>query len=424
MAQVMAAPTESEALVEKLATTQPFKQIWWDMNLVQSPNGDHPAVSSTISRQEADEDDSWESEGWRYIETTTAGEVTYERVPLTPYELLHPQEDYVIVHKTIHGKNTTYISNTVGNHLLLDPTASVFDDLRTDFNLPGVEPVSPDISVVFGASQKESWSTFKCQEEGVYPSVIFEVTSPGTRENDFGKKHDYYRRGGVPYYVILDITYDKNEQPLGYELFVYELSGNQYIRHEPGNQGRYWLPPLEIWIGVGDKGIHCYDEAGNLLMSYEEQARALNESEQERNAAQALADEQKRIAQQEAARAAEQERIAEQERVLAQQEATRAAKQERIAQQEAARAAEQERIAGQEREFARQEATRAAEQERIARQEATRAAEQERIARQEATRAAEQEFIASEALQAQLAAEAKIAELLARMAELEGNSKN
>ena len=423
MAQIMTAPTESEALVETLATTQPFKQIWRDMNLVRSPNGDHPDVSSTISRQEADEDDSWESEGWRYIETTTeVGEITYERVPLTPYELLHPKEGYVIVHKSLHDKNTTYIGTTVGTHLAHNPKASVFGDLRTDFNLPGVEPVSPDISVVFDAPQKESWSTFKCQEEGVYPSVIFEVTSPGTRQDDFGKKYDYYRRAGVPYYVILDIIYDKDDQPLGYELFVYELSDHQYTRCEPGYLGRYWLPPLDIWVDLGEKGILCYDAAGNLLMNHEELAHALNESEMERNAAQELADEQRRIAeqerefaQQEAVRAAVQERIA-------QQEAVRAAEQERIAQQEAARADEQERIA-------QQEATRAVEQERIAQQEATRAAEQERIAeqerelaQQEAARAAEQERIASEALQAQQAAEAKIVELLARMAELESKS--
>jgi len=313
-----------------------------------------------------------------------------------------------IVHATPHGRNTTYIDTIVGTHLTHEPNTFVFNDVRIDFNLLGVEPVSPDVSVIFDVSQEKDWSTFVCQEEGVYPSVIFEVTSPGTRESDFGEKHDYYRQAEVPYYVILDIIYDKHKQASGYSLFAYELNGNQYVEIQPDHLDRYWLPPLGISVGLGEKGILCYDALGNLLMSHDELANALNESEIERNAAQALADEQKLIAEQESARAAEQERIAEQERMLARQES--------------ARATEQERIAQQERMLAQQESTRAAEQERIAEQEKIRAAEQERIARQEAARAAEQERIARDALQAQSVAEAKIAELLARMAELEGES--
>ena len=396
MAQVLTAPTESEALfVETLTTGQPPKLAWWDINLLQSPNGDHPEISSTVSGQGVDEDNSWESEGWRYIETITEeGQVKRERVQLTAYELLHPKEGYVIVNATPHGRNTTYIDTTMSIQLTHDSKAFVFNDVRTDFNLLGVEPVSPDISVVFDVSQEKDWSTFDCREEGAYPSVIFEVTSPSTRENDFGEKHEYYCRAEVPYYVILDIIYDRNKQATGYNLFVYELSGSQYVEMQPDHLGRYWLPPLGISVGIGEKGILCYDALGNLVMGSDELAHALNETKHERNAAQELAE----------------------------QEAARADEQERIAQQEATRAVEQERIAEQERMLAQQEATRAVEQERIAQQEATRAAEQERIAQQETARAIEQERIADEALQAQLAAEAKIAELLARMAELEDKS--
>ena len=393
MEQVMTAPTEDETLIDTFITTQPRKRIRWDMNLIQSPNGDHPDAEkreeSTASIRETDEDDFWESEGWRYIETTTEeGQVKRERVPLTAYELLHPEEDYVIVQATPHGQNATYIDNAMSAHLTHDSKAIVLNDVRTDFNLLGVKPVSPDISVIFDVPQKKPWHTFDCQEEGGYPSVIFEITSPKTRENDFGEKWDYYRRAGVSTYVILDIIYDKTGLPPNFELFVYELIGNQYVRREAGYLDRYWLPPLNVLVGLGEEGILCYDETGMLLMSHEEAIQALQNSERERDAAQQLVDEHKQIAEQEAARAVEQAQIAE-------QEAARAVEQERIAEQEAARAMEQERIAQQERMIAEQEATRAAEQERIA----------------------------SEALQAQLVAEAKIAELLARMAELEENPK-
>jgi len=403
MEQVITAPAEREILVDTLTIQKPRKHTWWDTPFIKSPNGDHPEVFSTVTVQEHDEDGSGESEGWRYIETTTEeGQVKRERVPLTAYEFLHPQEGYVIVHTTPHGRNVTYIDNTVNTHLIHEPQTFVLNDVRTDFNLPGIEPVSPDVSVIFDVREEKDWSTFDCQEEGAYPSVVFEVTSPKTRSSDFGEKYDYYRWAGVSYYVILDIHYDRNKQVSGYSLFVYELDGNEYMEMKPDHQDRYWLPTLGIWVGLGDKGILCYDALGNLLLSHEEAIHALNEKEIERSAAQALADEQTRLVEQETARAAEQERIAEQERMIAQQEAARANEQERIAQQEAARATEQERIA---------------------QQETARAVEQERIAQHEAARAAEQERIASEVLQAQQAAEAQIAELLARVAELEGNPK-
>ena len=63
MEQVMTSPAESEALIETPTTGQRPRLVWWDLDIVQSPNGDHPEVTSTVSIQESDENDSWEPEG-------------------------------------------------------------------------------------------------------------------------------------------------------------------------------------------------------------------------------------------------------------------------------------------------------------------------------------------------------------------------
>jgi len=239
METVLTAPAESETLTK--VPNLPTKPNWRDRKIVQSSNGGPPKESTPVSTtapstKTQSKSPSWEPEGWRYIEKASKnGRVKYERVPLTRYELLHPKEDYIIVHRTPHDFNSAYAGNSTKINLTDKREARAFSDLRTDLDLTGVEPISPDISVMFGLSQEKEWSTFKCQEEGIYPSVVFEITSPGTRANDFDEKYDYYCRAEIPYYVILDIEYDKDDQVRGYHLHVFELRGGQYVDVQPND---------------------------------------------------------------------------------------------------------------------------------------------------------------------------------------------
>jgi len=335
METALTAPVASETEIESPMTRQSPKQTWVKKKSILSSNGAHPNQAFTNLRTKREiKSHTYEPEGWRYVEKPGKnGQVEYERVYLTAYELLHPQEDYTIVHKSPHDSNTERIGIGTKTHLANVPDVRVFGDLRTDLNLQGIRPISPDVSVIFGVSQERIWSTFNCQKEGVYPSVVFEVTSPGTRENDFGEKFDYYCRAEIPYYVILDIEYgwDGPLETAIYHLHLFEYIGGKYKEKQANAEGRYWIPPLKMWMGVGSTGILFYDESGKLLPTPEELKRTLGETEQQRDAALEHADEQERIARKEAARAAAQER-------LAQQEAARAAEQERFAQQEATRA--------------------------------------------------------------------------------------
>lgn len=78
--------------------------------------------------------------------------------------------------------------------------------------------VAPDVMVIFNVAPGGR-DNYKIWEEGEIPSVIFEVTSPGTRQEDQHHKHWLYQQMGVQEYWLFD---PKNEwiegQLRGYQL--------------------------------------------------------------------------------------------------------------------------------------------------------------------------------------------------------------
>ena len=119
----------------------------------------------------------------------------------------------------------------------------------------------------------------------------------------YGKLYFYERILAVPIYAIFD--------PYQPRLEVRLLQEGQYVLQESSGEGRYWIPELELFLGIwfGERlgsssyWLRWWDEAGNLLLWSAEQA------------------EQERLR-------AEQERLrAEQERLRAEQESLRAEQQ-------------------------------------------------------------------------------------------------
>jgi Uma2 family endonuclease len=63
--------------------------------------------------------------------------------------------------------------------------------------------VAPDVFVAFGV-ESGSRDNFKTWEEGTVPSVVFEMTSPGTKKEDDGNKKNLYAQIGVAEYWQFD----------------------------------------------------------------------------------------------------------------------------------------------------------------------------------------------------------------------------
>ncbi len=80
-------------------------------------------------------------------------------------------------------------------------------------------------------------------ENGRYPNVIIELTSPTTAEIDRTTKKDIYERiFRAPEYFIYD--------PLSQTLEGWRLARKHYRRIKPNEAGRMWSEELGLWVGT------------------------------------------------------------------------------------------------------------------------------------------------------------------------------
>jgi Uma2 family endonuclease len=137
----------------------------------------------------------------------------------------------------------------------------------------------------------------------------------------YGKFYFYEQILHVPTYVIFN--------PLAPILEVHRLQNNQYILQQPTEEGRYWIPELELFLGIWygtrlgltNNWLRWWDESGNLLLWSSEQAEQERQrAEQERQ----RAEQERQRAEQERQRAEQEHQRAEQERQRAEQERQRA----------------------------------------------------------------------------------------------------
>ena len=205
--------------------------------------------------------------GWRYVRRTLEnGAEVVEQVPLTRADLLHPQEEDVILHSSEHERTCTYLQNVLEARLATDPTAVVLRDGRVAWDVPDVQPLGPDIAVILGVQAQKNWSTFDAAVEGVSPALIIEVTSPETRSLDLIDKVDEYDMAGVPLYVIVDLYRRRGHTRI--RLLAYHQSSDGLTPLTPDERGWFRLEPVGIWIGTQADRAVCYDAAGNPLDDY------------------------------------------------------------------------------------------------------------------------------------------------------------
>ena len=172
----------------------------------------------------------------------------------------------------------------------------------------------PNVAPLLDGEYRRSYVLWK---EFVAPLIAIEfVSGNGSDERDAtppsetekaGKFWVYEQAIRIPFYVIFDGWRDNLE--------VFHLVDGRYIKIQPNDRGHYPIPPMGVEIGLQQAGttswLRWWDESGNLLLTGDERAIA---EKQARLGAEAIADQQRLIADQASLAQQKAEAIANQER--------------------------------------------------------------------------------------------------------------
>jgi colicin import membrane protein len=243
---------------------------------------------STVSTSQLLEPDPFHY-GWRYVRVHGPnGKETFDQVPLTLEDVLHPELGDFIVHSDPHDVDRTYLRDVFECRLVEKPRAVVVGDCRVDWNLPGIRPLGPDIAVFLDVKKRKLWATLNVAAERAKPGLVVEITSPETRKNDVETKVDYYHRAKVPVYVIADAVQEDPEHRR-LRLIAYRYTRPGYRRMAPDAHGRIWLDAVGVWLGVtqdrrlGYDRLACFDaETGDEIGDYTALSAALGAEKEAR----------------------------------------------------------------------------------------------------------------------------------------------
>ena len=147
--------------------------------------------------------------------------------------------------------------------------------------------VSPDLFVTYGVAKEPLRDTWKVWEEGKAADFVMEVTSKSTRREDEVKKKAIYERLEVKEYWQFDPTGDYLDPILkGRRLGPEGEYRDLPLEARDGGLGRY-SEVLGLDLRLEDGRLRFFDpEQGEYLLTPDEQRRALQAIEAQRDAAQ------------------------------------------------------------------------------------------------------------------------------------------
>lgn len=252
--------------------------------------------------------------GWRDVPRHGSAETV--RIPLTLEDVLHPQRGDVIVESSLHDLMRAYLADVFRARTAHDPTALVLSNVGIYWDDEDLKHHSPDDAVIFGVrEQKFNWTSFNVAEEKVRPTCLVEIVSPSTRSNDVEIKLHQYHLAQVPIYIIVD----QKREGAEYELRGYRNTPDGFVELAKDAQGRLWLEPLNLFLGMKNGRVVCYDGVTNQeIGDYTRISQELASERARADAEKARADAEKVRADAEKARADTlAERIRELEKLIA-----------------------------------------------------------------------------------------------------------
>lgn len=163
--------------------------------------------------------------------------------------------------------------------------------------------VAPDVMVIFNVTPGPR-DNYKTWEEGQIPAVIFEITSPSTKDEDQSHKKILYEQLGVQEYW----QFDPKGEWIPEQLKGYRLRGEWY---ESITDAR--SEPLKLRLQVEGQLISFYrEDTGEKLLAPDELRQALSQEVLARQQAELQLEQERQRAEQERQRAEQERQRAEQ----------------------------------------------------------------------------------------------------------------
>jgi Uma2 family endonuclease len=263
--------------------------------------------------------------GWRYVTRRDAkGKEILEQIPLTEWDVLHPQEGDFIVQNEAHTRDCVFLKISLEHALKQRPHIKVTLDHRIDWQQPGVLPHGPDI-VVLGNVQKD-WDpergTFPVRDMDAEVLLVIEVTSPTTRKFDVGKKIREYHKAKIPFYMIVDNRKRKGRPPS--EIIGYQAGAERFELMPPDSEDGLFIPTVNLYFKIDDGRVRVFDKHKRRIPEPLEMDDMVKEAVQREEAALLKVREERERAEQEKQRAEQEKQRAEQEKQRADLEKQRA----------------------------------------------------------------------------------------------------
>jgi Uma2 family endonuclease len=216
-------------------------------------------------------------------------------LPVAQSEIFYPSADGEPVAETYDHLYVLLTTLEVLKQYLADTQATVLANQFMYYaqGYPKLR-VAPDVMVIFDVTPGGR-DNYKIWEEGQVPSVIFEMTSSGTKDQDQIFKKTLYEQLGVKEYWLFDPKREWQEE----QLRGYRLRGEIY---EPISDSR--SEPLQLRLQAEGRLINFYrEDTGEKLLIPGELAQALRDEVVARQQAEAQVEAERQRAEAESLRA-------------------------------------------------------------------------------------------------------------------------
>jgi Uma2 family endonuclease len=167
-------------------------------------------------------------------------------------QIYYPESDGKPMGETDgHIDALIYLREALRDHFRDDPQVYVAGNMLLYYEEGNPAAcVAPDVFVVQGVAKHER-RTYRLWDEGRPPTVVFEITSRGSRLEDLGTKRVVYAMLGVQEYVLYDPLGEYLRPPLQ----GYRLQEGEYQRIPPGDEGRLTSQALGLELRVEESRL-------------------------------------------------------------------------------------------------------------------------------------------------------------------------